>query len=191
MNAAHQSPALLDLQTAAIEACDTLVKQIAALARDGAPASAGDVQTLHAACKAYQARRYAVKEAIAHEQRGHIEAWRKHWAWVYLGAVGMAHIEPHMLRGHQHIASIGHRHAKKEAAKHMQELEAVLHRKCHRLPRAAGGLLVGLASAVNNAASSAAHNCALQEAELSYLRHIVWGTDIDDSPYTLAPLDGE
>ena len=191
MNAPHQTPALLDMHTAALESCDTLVKQIAALARDGAPASAGDVQTLHAACKAYQARRYAVREATAHEQRGHVEAWRKHWNWVYLSAADMTDVEPKRLQVYQHIASIGYRRQQKELAKHVQALQVEMRKTCHRRPHEVDRLLLGVSCAVDGLASAAAHNCALQEAELSYLRHIVWGTDIDESPYTLAPLDGE
>lgn len=120
-----------------------------------------------------------------------IAAWRKHWNWVYLSAADMTDVEPDRLRVYQHMASIGYRHTQKELAKHVQALQVEIRKTCHRRPREIDRLLLGVSCAVDGLSSAAAHNCALQEAELSYLRHIVWGTDIDESPFTLAPLDGE
>lgn len=128
---------------------------------------------------------------IAAKQGAALAAWRKHWNWVYLSAADMTDIEPDRLRVYQHSASLGHRRAQKELAKHVQALQVEMRKTCHRRPREIDRLLLGLTCAADGLASAAAHNCALQEAELSFLRHIVWGTDIGDSPFTLAPLDGE
>ena len=187
--AVHHSLALLDLQNGADDAYDAVALRIASLAIDGAPASAEDVQALHVACTAYEARRDAVTEAAERERLAHVEAWRGYWGWVCLDSMGLTDVEPHMLRVHQQSAALVCRRAQASAVEHLADLQTALVDEFRCLSPKIWQLLEAVTTVTENAASSAAQNCTLQEIELSYLRHFVWGTEIGNDSYTLAPLD--